>query len=214
LLELRLMLQAAFSCSAPLSPFHSLPFEVEHKASRATPVILLLLLVPALATVIVPLALVLAFAAQDLWQAVAQRPFAATILGAGLIAWLGLLLAAAKRLLVHFGNRRRVRIDTDRVTVAEKALLSSRQWSTPLREFSGIAHHMRATLSGVRHELILVHPTRERSVLLLASHAIGQATIDHAARLLRLPQIPAHPLDRNTQRHVESSVLEALPQTA
>jgi hypothetical protein len=208
------MLQAAPSRSAPPSTFRSLPYEVEHKASRATPIILMLLLVPAMAMVMLPLGLVLAFASHDLWEAMAHKPLPATILGAGLIAWLGLLLAAAKRLLSHYGNRRRVHIDADRVTVAEKALFGSRQWSAPLGDFSGIAHHVRTTLSGVRHELILVHPSRDRSVLLLAALAIGQSTIDQATHLFRLPQIPAHPLHRNAQRDVESSIVEALPQTA
>jgi hypothetical protein len=207
-------MQAASSRVAPPSPFRGLPFIVEHRASRAAPIVLLLLLIPALAAVVLPLGLTLAFAPHDLWDAVAHKPVSATVLGAGLIAWLGLLLAAGRRLLSHLGSSRRVRIDAQHVEIVQKTLFRSRQWAAPLAEFTGLAHHVRTTLSGVRHELILVHPSREGSMVLLSAHAIGQATIDEAARLFRLPQIPALPKQHKAQRGMESSVVEALPQTA
>ena len=164
--------------------------------------------------VVLPIVLVLTFASHDLWEAITHKPLPATILGAGLIAWLGLLLMPAKRLILEFGNRRRVQ---DRC----RARNGRRQGLVPLQplvgavgEFSGIAHHVRATLSGVRHELILVHPMRDRSVLLLAANAIGQSTIEQAAHLFRLPQVPAHPLHRISQRDFDSSVVEASDRAA
>ena len=209
------MPQAASSRIAP-SPFRSLPFEVEHKSSRTAAIIQMALLVPVLAMVVLPIVLVLTFAAHDLWEAITHKPLPAAVLGAGLIAWLGLLLMPAKRLILEFGNRRRVKIDAERVMVDDMGIFRSSHWSAPLAEFSGIAHHVRATLSGVSHELILVHPMRERSVLLLAANTISQSTIEQAAHLFRLPQAPAHPLHRITQRDFDSSVVEALtePQTA
>jgi hypothetical protein len=209
------MPQAALPRIAP-SPFCRLPFEVEHKSSRTAAAVQILLLLPVVAMVVLPIALVLTFASHDLWEAVAHKPLPATILGAGLVAWLGLLLIPAKRLILDFGNRRRVKIGAERIMVDDKGLFRSSHWSAPLAEFSGIAHHVRATLSGVRHELILVHPVRDRSVLLLAADAIGQSTIEQAAHLFRLPQVPAHPLHRIAQRDFSSSVVEALtgPQTA
>ena len=208
------MPQAASSRIA-LSPFRSLPFEVEHKSSRTAAIVQIALLAPVLAMVVLPIVLVLTFASHDLWEAIAHKPLPATILGAGLIAWLGLLLMPAKRLILEFGNRRRVKVCAERVMVDDKGLFRSTHWSATLSEFSGIAHHVRATLSGVRHELVLVHPLRDRSVLLLAANAIGQSTIEQAAHLFRLPQVPAHPLHRISQREFNSSVVAALtePQT-
>ena len=133
------------------------------------------------------------------------------ILGAGLIAWVALFLVPAKRIIQRFGNRRRVTIVHERVTVADDSLFGARHWSAPLAEFRGIAHHVRSTLSGVRHELILVHPSRGRSVVLHSAHAIGQPTIDRATALFRLQQIPAHELYRVTQRASELPAIEALP---
>ena len=208
------MRPAASTCVVSSSPFHSLPFAVEHKSSRTTALLLMALLVPVLVMVILPLGLVLIFAADDLWQALSHKPLAASILGTGLAAWVALLLAAAKRLVQRFGNRRRVRIDGASVMVDDSSVFASSNWSAPLVEFSGIAHHVRATLSGVRHQLVLVHPEQELSVLLYATHAMPQSTIDHASRLFRLPQVAVHAQPPFTERGLESFVVEAIPEPA
>src|SRR5262245_19221135 len=105
----------AASSRVPVQPFRSLPFEVEHKSSRTGTIILLALLVPALAVVVLPLTLVLAFASHDLWDAATHKPLPVLVLGGGLIAWVGLLLISAKRMMQHFGSRRRVTVAHDRV---------------------------------------------------------------------------------------------------
>jgi hypothetical protein len=206
------MLQAASSNVASAPPFGSLPFHAEHRSSRTGAVLILLLLVPVLGMVIVPVGLVLAFAGHEVGEAVVHHPLGATILGAGLTAWLALFLVPAKRIIQRFGHRRRVIIACERVTVADESLFGARHWSAPLAEFRGIAHHVRATLSGVRHELILVHPSRNRAVVLHSAHAIAQSTIDRATALFRLQQIPAHELYRVTQRAADSPAIEALPE--
>jgi hypothetical protein len=63
----------------------------------------------------------------------------------------------------------------------------------------------------VRHELILVHSTRRRFVLLHAANAIPQTIIDQASALLRLPQVPAHELCRLGQPAPYASTLQAQP---
>jgi hypothetical protein len=204
------MPQAALSRVAP-APFRSLPFEVEHKSSRTTAVVLMALLVPALAMVVLPVGMILTFASHDLWDAATHKPLPVLILGGGIVAWVAMLVVSAKRLVQHFGSRRRVTIAQDRVIVDDSNWFGSSQWSAPLAEFSGIAHHVRATLSGVRHELVLVHTAGDRSVLLYAAQAIPQSMIDQASHMFRLPQVEAHPLMRLMQRGLESSVVEALP---
>jgi hypothetical protein len=205
------MPQAASSNVVSAPPFASLPFQAEHRSSRTGAVLMLLLLVPVLAMVIVPVGLVLAFAGHEVRDAVAQHPLAAMILGAGLIAWVALFLIPAKRIVQRFGSRRRVTIVHDRVTVADHSLFGARHWSAPLAEFRGVAHHIRSTLSGVRHELILIHPSRSRCVVLHSAQAIGQPTIDRATALFRLQQIPAHELYRVTRRASGPPAIEALP---
>src|SRR5262245_47774951 len=131
------MPQAALPRVAPASPFRSLPYEVEHTSSRTGALLLMALLLPVLAMVVLPLALVLAFASHDLWEVTTHKPLPVAIFSAGLLAWVGLLLVSTKRVLQHFGNRRRVRVDADRVHVTDSGLFGNRQWSAPLAEFAG-----------------------------------------------------------------------------
>ena len=170
--------------SAP--PFGSLPFHAEHRSSRTGAALLLLLLVPVLSMVIVPVGLVLVFAGHEVGEAMAQHPLAAAILSAGLIAWVALFLIPAKRIIQRGWNHRSVRITTERVTVSDRGLFGSKLWTAPLVEFRGITHHVRATLSGVSHELILLHSVADRSVLLHTSDGIARSTIERAVALLCL----------------------------
>lgn len=206
------MRQAGSSNVALAPAFDRLPFHAAQASSRATAILLLMLLIPALGLVLVPVAMVLVFATGELRDAVTHHPLVGAILASGLAGWLTLLLVAAKRIILRFGKRRNVTIACERVTVAEENLFGSRLWSLPLAEFRGVAHHVRATLSGVRHELILVHPMPDRSVLLHSANAIAQATIEDATRLLRLQQIPAQELYRITQRRSAAAIADALPE--
>lgn len=65
---------------------------------------------------------------------------------------------------------RKVQIAQGRVTVTERAFGFSKCWQASISEFIGVKQNMRAFISGVRHELILVHPLAERSIVLLMSH--------------------------------------------
>ena len=76
----------------------------------------------------------------------------------------------------------------------QRTPFGSTAWSVPLASYSGIAHHVRASLSGLRHELILVHPDPAKNLLVAVADRIPQATLDRAKALLRLPEVPAKSL--------------------
>jgi hypothetical protein len=161
-----------------------------------------------LALVTAPVALVLIHAPRDVAEAVIHHPATATVLAVGLFAGLMLFLVPAQRIIARFGRRRCVTITPERASVSDGTLFGARHWSAPLAEFEGIAHHMRTTLSGVRHELVLVHPSRERSIVLHhAAHGIGQAAIDRAAQLLRLPQLSPHVLYRRPSQNAQACTM-------
>jgi hypothetical protein len=195
------MRPAGSSNVASAPAFESLPFSAQHAASRTGALLILLLLVPLLCVLIVPAGLILIYATEEVQRAFAHHPLATAMLGSGLATWAALFLVPAKRIIQRFGNRRRVTIARERVTVVDDGLFRSSHWLAPLAEFRGIAHHVRATLSGVRHELILVHARRDRSVLLYSADTIAQSTIDRASALFCLPQLPARELYRLTQQH-------------
>lgn len=201
------MPQTTPAVAVPACPFDSLPLSIERDSARISVLVMLALVVPALCAIMVPVALILAFAARDVWQAAASRPAEVAGLTLGLAGWTALFLVPAQRVIQRGWNRRSITITPERVTVSDKGLVGSRLWTAPLAEFRGVAHHVRATLSGIRHELILVHSISGRSVLLHAADSISQSTIDRAAALLDLPQLPARELYRVTRRNASPLVI-------
>jgi hypothetical protein len=195
------MPQAVLDIVASASHFEHLPYNVDQRSSRISALLMLMLLLPALGALLVPLALLAAFPLSALAIAL-SKPLAAAlvVLGLGVLSVLFLLPAA--RLVRRFGSGRSVRIEAGRVNVTDRGLISSRSWSAPTAEFRGLAHHVRASLSGVRHELILVHPERDKSVLIYVADKVSKATIERATALLRVPEVPARELYRRSQRRV------------
>jgi hypothetical protein len=194
--------------------FDRLPLNVQQKSSRSSALIMLLLLVPAVLTMLVPVGLLAAFAAPALWTAT-ENPVAATQVVVGLVIWTVLFVVPAKRLVQRFGTAREIRIEGGLVTVRESGAFRARVWNAPLSEYAGVAHHVRSTLSGVRHELILVHGKRAKSVLLHAGDKIPQSTIDCATVLFGLPHVPASELYRfGARRQIRSGTVLDKPLAA
>ena len=95
-----------------------------------------------------------------------------------------------------FRRTRTVEIADGLVSVTEGGHFRSWAWAAPLASFTGVAHHVRASLSGTRHELILVHPTRAMSVLLSVAPRTTQSEVDRVATLLGHKEIPPSELYR------------------
>jgi hypothetical protein len=187
--------QAVLDVVACDRPFDRLPLTIDHKSSRASALIMLMLLVPALLVGLVPTALLVAFASSS-WGVAADNPGAAAQVLVGIGLWTVLFVLPAKRIVQRFGAERRICVDTSSVTVSERGLFGSRHWSAPLSEYTGIARHLRSTLSGLRHELILVHREPRKSVLLHSGDLASPPTIEQAVRLLALPEIQPRELYR------------------
>jgi hypothetical protein len=191
------MMQAVVDVVESEPVFDRLPFSADQETSRPSALIMFALLVPAVLTVMVPLGLLAAFGAPILSMAADNPAASAQVLG-GTAVWTGLFLVPAKRIVQRLlGISRKVRIDADLVTVREAGTLRSRVWTAPLGEFAGVAYHVRSTLSGLRHELVLVHRDRGKCVLLLQTPtAVPLATIERVTALLALPQVPPGELYR------------------
>lgn len=187
--------QAVLDTVAGNPLFDRLPLIINQKSSRASALIMLMLLVPALLVGLVPTALLVAFASSS-WGVAADHPGAAAQVLVGIGLWTVLFVLPAKRILQRFGAIRRICVETGSVTVSERGLFGSRDWSAPLSEYTGIARHLRSTLSGLRHELILVHREPRKSVLLHSGDLASAPAIDQATRLLGLPEIQPRELYR------------------
>jgi hypothetical protein len=122
------------------------------------------------------------------------RPGVAAQLVIGLAFWTLLFAWPLKRLAQSFARMRTVTLDADTIFVTDGGLFSQHSWQAPISDFTGIAHNIRTSLSGVRHELVLVHPSRELSVLLAIAPRITQPEIDRICALLLCPEVPSKEL--------------------
>jgi hypothetical protein len=189
---------AAFEFSSPAPDFDRLPIALEQRCSRLGATARLLLLVPALLSLVVPLVLVAARAAEvpATLSVLADKPLAAIELAFALALWTILFVLPIKGLIGRFACARSVRIDPGRVAVTEHTLFGTRAWEAELLEYCGVAHHVRTSLSGTRRELILVHPVRDKSVLLYAAEQISETMVRDVATLLGLKEISGSELYR------------------
>lgn len=136
----------------------------------------------------------------------ASVPGAALLLaehpGAALRIALGLALASAivgwplYSTASRLRHRREVTIDAGRIAVTEAKLASKKTWSEPLSAYLGIAHHIRTTQAGPRHELVLVHPDASRHLVVAVADRISKSDVERAAATLGVAEVPARLLYR------------------
>jgi hypothetical protein len=180
--------QAVLDTVACNHPFDRLPLTIDQKSSPISALIMLLLLVPALLVGLVPTALLVAYASSS-WGIAADNPGAAAQVLVGIAMWTVLFVLPAKRIVQRFGAARRILVDRDFVTVNDRGFFGTHRWSAPLSDYAGVARHLRSTLSGLRHELILVHREPRKSVLLHSGDLASLPTVEQAIKLLALPEI-------------------------
>ncbi len=164
---------------------NELPLRLVQTCSQRAATILLAVAVPAIVG-IAAASLVLLYEAVSAPAArtlLAQHPaLGLEILGA-IAFWLYLPALPVRRLVYRMTSARTVEMDANTVTVSERGPLRTSTWSAPLASYAGLAHHLRASLSGTRHELILVHPEKNKSVLLSVGASLPQSEVDQSGRI-------------------------------
>jgi hypothetical protein len=187
--------QATFLVLSPNGPLTHLPFKLEQQSSRVSAILRLVLLVPALIGVFLPVGLVAAHAS-DVAIAAQARPMAAAQIATATIIWLLLFGMPTFGILRRFGLRRTVHVDQTFVAISEIGPFI--RWGTTraLSEFCGIAHVTRTSLSGTRHELLLVDAHGSNHVIFHASERIDAATVMSASECLGLPELAARDISR------------------
>jgi hypothetical protein len=165
-------------------------------SSRASAVIMLTALVAAAAIFLLPFLLV--------GQLLAAQPEARAVLaahpGTGLqlvlaLSFLALLFAwPVQRAVSSLAEGRTIHIGKSWVSVTERGLLRTYSWELPLADYAGVVHHVRASLSGIRHELILAHRDAGRSILLEIADKISKSEVDRVAALLGHAEISSREL--------------------
>jgi hypothetical protein len=169
-----------------------LPLRLDQTPSRRNTVLLLLILLPAATALLAPYWLVAGgiLTNAGLRQSIAGQPSSLLPVLFGVAFIMVLLGWPIKRLLDSLARSRVVEIVEGTIAVTDKGLFATRSWRAPLTAFEGVAHHVRASLSGVRHELILVHPRPRLSILLAMAPRMTQADVDRVTDMLDMPEIP------------------------
>lgn len=179
-----------FETSLPDAPLTSLPHTLIQTPSRAAPFLLVALALPCAALIAFPFAVLVEHLMRN--PSALDHQFGPAIaLALAFVLWLGFFACPIAVKISRATTTRRVEIDGQSVLVIDRGLLGSLSWSEPLANYSGLTHHVRSSLSGTRHELILVHPLRSKSVLIRAAARISANEIDDTAAALGCPEIAA-----------------------
>jgi len=194
---------AAYDNLVPNAPLQQLPVSIDQSSARIPAALVLMVLALPLTVMAAPFAMIVAAAADEpsLRALLKEHPVATLQATLGLVVWLALFAWPAQRLAAKAFTSRHVTISDGYVTVTEQnGLFGDETWSEPLSSFDGVAHHIRTSMSGTRHELFLAHPDRDRSVQIAVADRITKQEVERAAALFCLPEVPAHFLYRRTQR--------------
>lgn len=176
----------------------SLPLRLTQDCSQRSTAVSLAFVVPAaLAAAVAAVALVSETISAPTVRAMLQeRPTLAVEILSAVAFLIFLAVLPTKRLIDRLATTRTIEIANGVVTVNEGGHFQSWTWSAPLASYCGVTHHVRASLSGTRHEIILVHPEREKSILLCVAPKTSQSEVDRVAALLGQRQIPPSELYR------------------
>jgi hypothetical protein len=209
------MVHVGFDRVTPASALENLPIHLEQSTSHASVALKALLLVPALAAVAVPLALLGAHAMAEpaAFTMLTDHPMEAVQIALGLTLWCALFVWPLRLVLAHAGAARRIDITADTVRVTDRGPFRSTTWTEPLSAYRGVAHTVRTSLSSVRHEMILVHADPHRHVLLAAAPAMPQSLLTRTASLLGLPEIAARDLYASERSQMAPAQSDEAPVT-
>ncbi len=190
---------------------------IEQRPSRFSAVFFLMLLVPATLALLIPVMMlaVVAVAEPTSRALIAEHPMAVMQTAAGLVIWALLWGVPASRFFNRLGRTRSIEIDGLRVRVADRSMSGTSTWTAELCDFIGLAHHVRASLSGSRHELILVHADADKSLLVHASALVTDRQTTELADQLQQRVVPGSALYASSRKSsVDASVIGAMSPAA
>lgn len=193
------MRAAAFETILPNGPITCVPLLLVQTPSRSSPVLMLTLALPAALAVLAPFSMIAAHAALDS-SVFFENAATSAQLGIALVLWALVFVLPIARRARQLGLTRTISIAGDRVNVTDRSLLGNKTWVQPLSAYRGVAHHVRSSLSGTRHELLLIHPNPSYSLLLRAADKINQAEIDELGIILGCREIAPQVFYRNTKQ--------------
>jgi hypothetical protein len=187
------MRQQAFEVIAVSDNAYRLPITIRQTNSKLGKLPGLVLMSVLAALIVLPQLgfAVYALTSAEVRVALFDHPRVAVELALALALWVGLIIWPLRNILIALISDRLVEIRDGAVMVMDRTPFSTMVWQTPLASFDGVALHTRTSLSGVRQEAVLVHPNRNRSVILMAAERIGNGEFESLCEILNLPVVPA-----------------------
>lgn len=172
---------------------YTLPITLNHKASATSYFVAASFILCAACFLLVPFVLLVAMAAYEpnsVWM-IARNPSTAIQLGLALLVGIAFVTYPLRRLVQRMRSPRLIMINDGTVSATGSRPDGKPAWSEPLSAYKGIAHHVRTTLSGAHHEIVLIHAEPSKSVVLQTAERIAQPDVDAVAALLNIAEIPA-----------------------
>ena len=169
----------------------SLPMTLDQSVSVVSIAVAGAFVAIAAVVLVAPFGLVVELAAFDpaAFLQIAQRPATAIQLAIALVIGIIFVAIPLRRLLGRARAPRRIVILEREVTASNHWLGEARGWKEPLASYKGVAHHVRTTLSGAQHEIVLIHDQPSKSVVLHIADRIEQPQVDAVAALLNVAEI-------------------------
>ncbi len=205
------MRAADFETLHPNTPIRVLPITIIQTPSRTSPLFVLALALPAALTALTPVYLIAAHAAQNT-QVFVERPQTSLQIAFAFMMWSLVFGWPIFKRTRRMGSQRLIAMTATDATVIDSGLLGDKTWREPLSAYNGLAHHVRSSLSGTRHELLLIHPNPARSLLLCTAQKITQSEIEITKTLLGCREIAPQAFYRNTQTTFQRGFATITPQ--
>lgn len=181
------------------------------KSSKLEAALLLVLGIGGMLCLLAPIALIAldALANPHVVNTLSANIGSTALLSTGVILAAALLLYPLRAGLNRLSGNAKVRMADGMVHFHGKGLTGPETWRAPLAQFCGVTHHIRATLSGPRHEIILVHADPEKDILLHVAPRHPKEDAVHFAELLGLAQLQPKTLySRHRSRPHDSTSVE------
>lgn len=192
------MAVAQFDARSSNDSLPALPLTLDRQNSPTSIAIAATFIALAAAILLAPFSLLAAQAAHDpvAFLATIQQPAIALQLSLALVVAVVFVTVPLRLLLRRSMQPRRIVVSGHRVEATNDPA-GQPTWSEPLSAYHGVAHHIRTSLSGARHEIVLVHPVAAKSIVLMSADRIGQPQVDAMAALLKVREVPARALYQN-----------------
>ena len=190
------MATARIEVISPADVLKSLPLTIEQRTSPNSAAIAGAFIAVAAALLLAPFGVLAAHAAVDPAAVFAtlRNPATALQLGIGLLFGLAFVAVPLRKLLRGTLQPRRIVVSRHTVSAGNGDAGMEAVWSEPLASYEGVAHHIRTSLSGAQHEIVLVHARASRTVVLATADRISQPQVAAMAALLNVAQVPARQL--------------------